>query len=60
MVCLADMSRRQKVTKVYLNIPYLTLSLCYKLKKSYRDPKSSYGELKAVKIRDSLWNINEL
>ena len=44
----------KKVTKVYLNIPFLTLSLCYKLRKSYCDPKSCYGELKEVKIRARL------
>ena len=28
----------KKKTKLYLNIPYLTLSLFYKWRKSYRDP----------------------
>ena len=36
----------QKVTKVYLNILYLTLSLCYNLRKSYSDPKSCMANLK--------------
>ena len=39
----------KKVTKVYLNIPYLTLSLRYKLKKSYRDPKGCIANLRQWK-----------
>ena len=37
---------RKKVTKLYLNIPYLIVSICYKLRKSYRDPKSCIENLK--------------
>ena len=41
-----DSQGGKKVTKVYLNIPYLTLILCYKLRKSYRDPKGCIANFK--------------
>ena len=37
---------KKRVTELYLNIPYLTLSLCYKLRKSYRDPKGCRANLR--------------
>ena len=49
------MLRRQQVTKIYVNIPYLIPSIYYMLIKSYRDPKSCYNDIKKVTIRASLW-----
>ena len=37
---LAVMSRRQQVTKMYSYVPYLTIRLQYKPRKSFHDPKS--------------------